>query len=254
VPIGEYLEVLYKKPIAKWLCRTFGVQDLHTHHRLRPVIRYFEKDYPDRPEIAVLEVGSGPGHNLFELAKRRKITGEGYDLDPEHVAIARRIGEARFPQVRFIEADAREIKPDKRFDVVLYIDFLEHVPHPEKIISAMDGCLKPGGVVLVSVPTPRYPRVFGREMHERIGHLLDGYTEETLSALFPANYRMVQVRYSTGKAASMLCALQARGIARVPGEQLRWLLSTPLLALKGIDFGNGPDTSASLFAVFEKQK
>ncbi len=252
MPIGEYLEVLYKKPIAKWLCRTFGVQDLHTHYRLRPVIEYFENEYPAKENLAVLEVGSGPGYNLFELAKRRKIEGEGYDLNPEHVAMSRRIGDARFPQVRFIEADAREIAPGNHFDVILYIDFLEHVPGPEKIIAAMDRCLKPGGVVVVSVPTPRYPHVFGRAMHERIGHLLDGYTQETLAALFPSNYRLLKVRYTTGRFASALCALQARGIGKLPGEQLRWLLSTPLLALRKIDFGNGPGNSASLFAVFQK--
>ena len=197
-------------------------------------------------------MGSGPGYNLFELARRRKIKGEGYDLDPEHVAMARRIGDARFPEIRFTQADAREIAPANYFDVVLYIDFLEHVPQPETIIASIDRCLKPGGVVVVSVPTPRYPRVFGRAMHERIGHLLDGYTSDTLSALFPSNYRLAQIRYSTGTFASALCALQARVIGKIPGEQLRWLLSTPLLALRGVDFANGPRSSASLFAVFEK--
>jgi SAM-dependent methyltransferase len=142
--------------------------------------------------------------------------------------------------------------PSDVYDAILFIDFLEHVPNPEQIVAAMDRCLKPNGVIVISVPTPRYPHVFGREMHERIGHLVDGYTEETLAGLLPRTYSRVAVRYNTGPVGSLLCAVQCRFLEKMRIAQLRWLCALPFLALRGLDIFASPANSATLFAVYRK--
>jgi SAM-dependent methyltransferase len=253
VPIGDFTRCLYNNPVARLLCNLFGAMDIHTHYRVRSVLDYFARSFTNKRELKILEVGCGGGTNLFEIAKKFRISADGYDLNPEHIRIANEINEKEFgSRLRFHVADACTLALASEYDVLLFVDFLEHVPRPEQIIAALTPCLKPGGVVCVSVPTPRYPHVFGREMHERIGHVVDGYTPETLDHLFPPAYSRIETRYSTGPIGSTLCAIQARGIMKFATPQLRWLCSTPLLALHKLDFLNGPRISTTLFAVYRK--
>ena len=253
MPIGDFTRCLYKNPVARLLCNLFGAIDIHTHYRVRSVLDYFARSFTNNGELKILEVGCGGGTNLFELAKKFPIRADGYDLATEHIRIANEINEKEFGnRLRFHVADACTLALASEYDALLFVDFLEHVPTPERIIAALTPCLKPGGIVCVSVPTPRYPHVFGREMHERIGHLVDGYTPETLDRLFPPTYSRIETSYSTGPIGSLLCAIQARWIMKVAIPQLRWLCSTPLLALHKLDLLNGPTMSATLFAVYRK--
>lgn len=253
VPIGDFTRCLYKNPVARLLCNLFGAEDIHTHYRVRSVRDYFAKSFANSDELKILEVGCGGGTNLFELAKQLPIRADGYDLAPEHIRIANEINEKEFGgRIRFHVADACTLALASEYDALLFVDFLEHVPDPGQVIHALTRCLKPGGIVCVSVPTPRYPHVFGREMHERIGHLVDGYTRETLDRLFPPTYSRIETSYSTGPIGSILCAIQARFIMKLAIPQLRWLCSMPLLAIHKLDFFNGPATSATLFAVYRK--
>jgi SAM-dependent methyltransferase len=253
VPIGDFTRCLYNNPVAKLLCNLFGAEDIHTHYRVRSVLDFFARSFTTNGELKVLEVGCGGGTNLFELAKQFPVRADGYDLDPEHIRIAREINDKEFgSRIRFHVADACTLALASEYDALLFVDFLEHVPNPQQIIATLSPCVKPGGIVCVSVPTPRYPQVFGREMHERIGHLVDGYTPETLDRLFPATYSRIETRYSTGPIGSVLCAIQARLIMQIAIPQLRWVCSTPLLAMHNLDFFNGPSISATLFAVYRK--
>lgn len=49
------------------------------------------------------------------------------------------------------------------------------------------------------MPTPNYPKVFGRKFHESIGHLVDGYHKSELDGLFKKiNYKSDYFEYNTG--------------------------------------------------------
>ena len=253
MPIGDHTRCLYKNPLARLLCSAFGIFDIHTHYRIASVIDFFKRSYGNDQRLSVLEVGCGIGTNLFELAKRFRVRGEGYDLDADQIREAREICKAEFAnQIQFHVADASVLAPRDAYDAILFVDFLEHVPHPAQIVTAMDHCLKPSGVMVISVPTPRYPHVFGREMHERIGHLVDGYTADTLTDLLPPKYSRIETHYSTGPIGSLLCAIQCRLLEKLPVPQLRWLCALPLLALRGLDVFVSPTNSATLFAVYRK--
>jgi SAM-dependent methyltransferase len=156
-------------------------------------------------------------------------------LDADQIREAREICSTEFGnQIPFHVADASTPAARDAYDAILFVDFLEHVPYPARIVAVMDRCLKPAGVMVISVPTPRYPHVFGREMQERIGHLVDGYTADTLTDLLPSKYSRIETRYSTGPIGSLLCAIQCRLLERIP-VALRWLCALPLLALRGLD-------------------
>jgi SAM-dependent methyltransferase len=66
--------------------------------------------------MRVLDVGCGPGRHALELA-RRGIDVTGVDLSPDFVALARRAADdAGVRNVRFVEADVRDLAYDAEFD------------------------------------------------------------------------------------------------------------------------------------------
>jgi 2-polyprenyl-3-methyl-5-hydroxy-6-metoxy-1,4-benzoquinol methylase len=99
----------------------------------------------------ILDVGCGSG--LFG-ARMRTQDNTVWGIDSAD-AIA---GLAQRRLDRFICADAgdfarvAELLGDKRFDVIVFADVLEHLPDPVGILRSYLRFLTPGGTVLVSVP------------------------------------------------------------------------------------------------------
>jgi 2-polyprenyl-3-methyl-5-hydroxy-6-metoxy-1,4-benzoquinol methylase len=256
MPIGSYTHRLTRNPVKRALRLTFGTSDLHSHLRLRPMLDYVESLSTLRTlgRIRVLELGCGCGINLFELAERLpNLEGLGYDLNYDAIASATEVAARLFPgRVSFHHADACREDPVGEFDIVLLIDILEHVSDPKGLMRRVSKYVRVGGEVLVSVPTPRYPRVFGQEFHKAVGHLVEGYDLTTLNALAPKDLRLVQYRYSTGFFASAPCALFYRVLRRLPNSTLISLLRLCTLPFTAVDFLNGPRHSCSLFVAYQK--
>lgn len=72
----------------------------------------------------------------------------------------------------------------------------------------INSILEPRGVLVISVPTPNYPKYFSREFAERIGHVRNGYTIEELRRLLEASgFRIMKWSCHTNFIASQLCRL-----------------------------------------------
>ncbi len=252
MPVGDVEAALYNKPAAVFLAKTFGSKGLHEHLRIAPLVQYASAHFRGR-NLRVLEIGCGEGWCLFELAKimGSGMRGDGYDFDPADIDKARRIAASRYPQIEFHCEDASKlVDRGETYDVILFMDFLEHVTDPGSIIRTLAPCLRTGGEIIVSVPTPRYPVVFTRAMHERIGHVLEGYTEEALCELFPAEFEASLLSRNTGEPAQYGCWLQSR-LPRMP-HLMDWASSIMLTStFRKLDWLNG-SRSASLFGVFTK--
>jgi SAM-dependent methyltransferase len=99
-----------------------------------------------RAPCRVLDVGCGPGWLAGQL-KERGHDVTGIDL-VEHPDVAERTD-------RFVCADLEEPVPESvggGYDVIITADVLEHVRDPERLLRGLLERLKPGGVVLASVP------------------------------------------------------------------------------------------------------
>jgi 2-polyprenyl-3-methyl-5-hydroxy-6-metoxy-1,4-benzoquinol methylase len=55
--------------------------------------------------------------------------------------------------ITFIQNDAMTFTDKERFDSIISIETLEHVPDPAGLIRHLLGLLRPGGVLIASVPT-----------------------------------------------------------------------------------------------------
>ncbi len=101
---------------------------------------------------SVLEIGIGCGGLLVQLIPTCG-TVTGVDFDPETVAS----GQAEFgSKARILQADAKALPfPDASFSHVVCLEVLEHLGDYRAGIEEIHRCLKPGGVVIVSVPWRR---------------------------------------------------------------------------------------------------
>ncbi|HEX2906314.1 MAG TPA: class I SAM-dependent methyltransferase [Phototrophicaceae bacterium] len=77
---------------------------------------------------------------------------------------------------------------DNEFDVVVIVDFLEHIPDDRAFVTELYRILKPGGTLIINVPhlknslLRRFRYALG-QTDEKHGHLRPGYTIETIRQL-----------------------------------------------------------------------
>lgn len=142
----------------------------------------------------VLDIGCGEGFFAAEL-KRDGNRIVGVDALPA-------AGESDALE-RYISADLNDAQPDlarqageHRFDRVLFLDVLEHLVRPERLLAEVRPALKENGQVVVSVPnvaniTVRLALLFGRFNYTDRGILdrthLHFYTRKTARAFLEEN-------------------------------------------------------------------
>ena len=128
-----------------------------------------------QPPSSVIDVGCGWGTNLVALEKA------GYQSTG--LDISRRVLDMiDQPDRRLIEADLnKELPPSRQtFDAAMLLDVLEHLDDDRSVVSRVATLLRPGGVVIVSVPA--LPELFS-EFDEIQGHRRR-YIPETLGTAF----------------------------------------------------------------------
>ncbi|MEA2575705.1 MAG: hypothetical protein QOH93_3003 [Chloroflexia bacterium] len=107
----------------------------------------------------VLDLGAGMGGLSVALLREFGDSGlevQATDYNPSYAQIAR-LRARRYSLDLPITVAAGEKLPysDSQFDVVLCMDVLEHVQDVEAVLSEIFRVLKPGGVVLTTVPNRR---------------------------------------------------------------------------------------------------
>ncbi len=164
----------------------FGVPDLHSHIRYRFIKKLIKNLY-------TLDVGAGEGIISFQLATIgiNNITISPYTLKEANYATKVKQSNIMYEEMQVIPDDAQQLYKFKNesFDQILVIDVFEHVRDLNKSINAVLSKLKPGGRLVVSVPTNHYPEFFGQKFDRNIGHLRH-FSEDDLRNIFERSYGM----------------------------------------------------------------
>lgn len=118
-----------------------------------------DKVYYEEIDRHIAELfGDGAGRDILDLAcGRGRLKGisdtgrvTGIDLSATAIELARTAHAAR-PNFRFLQMSAQELAfSDASFDDVLFVDALEHVFHPRKVLTEAARVLRPGGRFLVT--------------------------------------------------------------------------------------------------------
>ncbi|WPB81813.1 class I SAM-dependent methyltransferase [Archangium violaceum] len=99
----------------------------------------------------VLNVGSGPFFEFSSLPQE----GRRYticDIEPRAISLARSLHGERLAGADVLRPDAPLPYADGRFDLVLSMDVIEHLPRPEPWLAELVRVLRPGGTLFLTTP------------------------------------------------------------------------------------------------------
>lgn len=125
-----------------------------------------------------MEIGCGTGFVLQDIARNfPDIRLLGSEIYPEGIAFAfERMGG------EYLQMDARNIPFVAEFDAIGAFDLLEHIEEDEAVLRQIHESLKPGGLLLLTVPQHRWlwspvdeyachiRRYTVRELHDKVRH------------------------------------------------------------------------------------
>jgi SAM-dependent methyltransferase len=129
-----------------------------------------------------LDMACGVGYGSRLLADHARLEVLGVDLDPAAIAYAtKRYAD---PRVRFECRDAQAFRDPDGFDTVVSLETIEHVPDPARLIERLVAAVRPGGVLVASVPTTPSVDVNPHHLHD--------FTEKSFAALL-APHRLTEL-------------------------------------------------------------
>ena len=145
-----------------------------------------------------LDIGADNGV-ISLLLRRRGGSWASADLDEQTVASIRElVGD----DVHRLDG-ARTPFPDRTFDQVVVVDYLEHIPDDDRFAAELARILRPGGRVIVNVPHRKPRSLLNRFRHligltdEWHGHLRPGYSLEEIRTLLGPRFSIERsVTYS----------------------------------------------------------
>lgn len=102
------------------------------------------------PEFqSFLEIGCGTGYVLSGIASAFPgVSLHGSEIFTAGLTFAA----ARQPTIDFMQMDARHIPFIEEYDSIGAFDVLEHIEEDEQVLMQVHGALKPGGIMLLTVP------------------------------------------------------------------------------------------------------
>lgn len=164
--------------------------------------------FPFLPEKTgrVLEVGCGAGDTLDYLKQNGRCDwAGGIELVSSAAAMAR--GKVD----RLIEGNIEAIElpfEEGSMDVILCLDILEHLVDPWRVVQKLDKLLKPGGILIASIPNVRhcrlvFPLLFQGKWQYRDAGILDKthlrfFVRESAIALMESSGLKVEAVRATG--------------------------------------------------------
>jgi 2-polyprenyl-3-methyl-5-hydroxy-6-metoxy-1,4-benzoquinol methylase len=137
--------MLDKKTYEKIVGKRIRYEILYRYETVKKLINKYKSG-----KLSVLDIGSGHGFLPFFLDKSWNING--IDFDPERV---RRANQIKHKNAFFTTGDAENFNLHKKFDVVLALDVIEHLDHPEMCIKNVSKHLNKDGIFIVSNPNRR---------------------------------------------------------------------------------------------------
>ena len=196
-----------------------------------------------------MEIGCGNGFVLQGVGRASpalRLTGA--DGSAEGLAFAA----DRLPQAEFMQVDARDIPFAAEFDVVGAFDVIEHIEEDEVALGQLCNALKPGGLLMLTVPQhpslwskvdekARHVRRYrSRELKEKVERsgLEPIYTTSFVTALLPVMW--LSRRLKRGERGAESDALEELRMNPALNTVFEWCLRGELWLIRlGLSFPIG---------------
>jgi len=182
----------------------FGPLGVHTRIRTARVInKVVTLDLPENAKI--LDVACGHAYGSFYLAKKfKKYRILALDIDMpvirKNIQAQTRLG---LDNLAFSQQDAEHISASNEYDLIICIDYLEHIMDDVGALRSFKQALKSQGKLVIHVPKKhqehsRFLPVFKNHITE--DHVRDEYLpEEIEEKLRDAGYDILSLSYGFGR-------------------------------------------------------
>lgn len=174
------------------------------------------------PDADILEVGSGTGANLELLADFGNVVALEMTADAIALAEARCGAAGRRVTMRQGRCPEDLSGIHQQFDLICLFDVLEHIEQDTESLARLASLLKPGGVLLVTVPA--YQWMWGP--HDVHLHHKRRYTSRSLSAGC-ADAGLCVTRMSHFNTLLFPLALLGRMVEKLTGKKTSAATRTP---------------------------
>jgi len=124
----------------------------------------------------LLDMACGVGYGTRTLCDRAAVPVDALGVDISQAAIDYAQGHYAQEGTRYLCSDAMKFRDDEGFDNIVSIETIEHLPDPGRFVDQIVALLRPGGVLVSSVPTT--PSVDANPHH------LHDFTERSFRRLF----------------------------------------------------------------------
>jgi trans-aconitate methyltransferase len=106
-----------------------------------------------RGDESMLDIGCGDGKITATIARMLPHGGvTGLDASAEMIRLAREsYPERKYPNLSFVQQDARTISLPEQFDLVFSTAALHWIREHDLVLRSIRGCLKPGGRILLQM-------------------------------------------------------------------------------------------------------
>jgi 2-polyprenyl-3-methyl-5-hydroxy-6-metoxy-1,4-benzoquinol methylase len=200
---------------------TYG--ELYTRHwwwraREEMVLQLLRKQFGSRSDLQILDIGCGDGLFFDSLEEFGEV--EGIEAASDLIA-PQGIHRTRIHVGQFDES----FRPRKHYSLILMLDVLEHLDHPEAALRHAGTLLELGGLLLITVPAFRLLWT----NHDILNQHRTRFTKAGLRNLLErGRLRVLDGRYFFAWLfAAKLCARAIEGVVRskpvVPRVPAPWL-------------------------------
>lgn len=219
--------IVRNNPVTRLALRMVGVPHMGLRIRADLIMTEIKKHQPQ----TIIDAGSGNGLYTLELAAQG-FSVHGIELDQDKVSrVERYASEANMLNASLQRADLTDsTQVTRQADLVVCSDVLEHIPNDVKAVTTLRAIVRPGGILLVTVPRVSS---FAARVENSYDHVRVGYTEKQLQTLLTNHgFRVLKCRQFF-KAFGRSAWAVDRGLRRY--RMLKALLFWPLFLWARLD-------------------
>lgn len=160
------------------------------------------KEYVSGGNLDILDLGCGVGTlSFFMASKGNKVLG--VDLSDKAITIAKKSSKliGFFDEIEFKSKKIEQIKTDRKFDLILASEILEHTLDDEFVLKKINSFLEPAGFLILTVPSlnaPLYRYGMLDKFDFLVGHLRRYSIASLKHKLIRNHFKVIQLHRREG--------------------------------------------------------